>query len=52
MACITVTITIKRSWWVTPYIYGVYLLSALTGMEPDYEKVAATVVRGFKPVFK
>lgn len=52
MAQMNLTITIKRSWWVMPYLYGVQLFSELTGMEPDYDKVAATALRGLKPVFK
>lgn len=50
MACMTLTITIKRAWWVMPYIYGVHLLSELTGMEPDYDRVAETALRGFRLV--
>ncbi|KWV72160.1 hypothetical protein [Pseudomonas fluorescens] len=52
MANITQIITIKRAWWVMPFIYCVRLFSGLTGMEVDYDKLAATVVRGLKPVFK
>ena len=52
MACMTLTITIKRAWWVTPYLYGVQWFSELTGMEPDYDKVAATALRGLKLVAK
>ncbi|WP_154232532.1 hypothetical protein [Pseudomonas syringae] len=52
MASVTLTITIRRAWWVMPYIYGVQLFSELTGMDPDYDKVAATALRGLKPVFK
>jgi len=52
MANISQTITIKRAWWVMPYIYGVQLFSELTGLDPDYDKVAATIARGFTVVIK
>jgi hypothetical protein len=52
MAQMNMTITIKRSWWVMPYLYGVHLFSELTGMTPDYDKVVATVMRGLTLVIK
>ena len=52
MAQTNMTITIKRSWWVLPYLYGVQLFSELTGMTPDYDKVVATVMRGLTLVIK
>ncbi|MBS5840654.1 MAG: hypothetical protein KID05_16005 [Pseudomonas sp.] len=48
MANISLIITIKRAWWVMPYIYGVQLFSELTGLDPDYDKVAATIARGLE----
>lgn len=48
MASINVTLSVKRAWWVMPYIFGVQLFSELTGMQPDMGKVSATVRRGFK----
>lgn len=50
MAQITMSLTIKRAWWVMPYVYGVRLFSEITGMDPDLEKVHATVLRGFTVV--
>ena len=52
MANISLIITIKRAGWVMPYIYGVQLFSDLTGLDPDYDKVAATIARGFTVVIK
>lgn len=52
MAATNITLSIKRAWWVMPYIYGVQLFSELTCMEPDYDKVAATIARGFTVVIK
>lgn len=46
MAKTTMTLTVRRAWWVLPYLYGVQLFSEATGMELDYEKVAATCLRG------
>lgn len=48
MATCTSTISIKRSWWVIPYLRACMLFAWLTGMEPDGEKIAATVMRGMK----
>lgn len=48
MSRMTLAITIKRAWWVMPYLYGVQWFSELTGMEPDYKRVAATVLRGIR----
>jgi len=48
MAATNITLSIKRAWWVMPYIYGVQLFSELTCMEPDYDKVAATIARGLE----
>ena len=52
MATTTATISVKRAWWVMPYLYGVQLFVETTGMEPDMDKVGATVMRGFKVVIK
>jgi hypothetical protein len=48
MATINLTIKIKRAWWLRPYLYGVLIFSYMTGMQPDFEKVARTAARGFK----
>lgn len=45
---ITITIKIKIAWWVRWYIAGVSLRALLTGLEPDFEKVARTVRRGLR----
>ncbi len=52
MARMNMHLSIKRSWWVMPYVHGVRLFSELTGMEPDMERVSATVMRGFKVAIK
>lgn len=43
---------IKLSCWVKPYLYACMLFAWLTGMEPDGEKIAATVARGMKVKFE
>ena len=52
MAATNITLSIKRAWWVMPYIYGVQLFSELTCLNPDYDKVATTIARGFTVVIK
>lgn len=41
-----ITLRIRVRWWVRPYLAGVALTSCLTGLEPDWKKVAARVRRG------
>lgn len=48
MATTNITLSIESAWWVMPYIYGVQLFSELTGLDPDYDKVAATIARGLE----
>lgn len=52
MAVCTLTVSLKCSWWVTPYLRACMLFAWLSGMEPDGEKIAATVMRGMKCEFK
>nr|WP_288358222.1 hypothetical protein [uncultured Pseudomonas sp.] len=42
----TVTFTIHMAWWVKPYLCGVLLMSRLTGLQPDPDRVGAWVQRG------
>lgn len=46
MAITTVTMSIKFAWWVKPYLCGVLLMSRLTGLQPDPDRVGAWVKRG------
>lgn len=48
MAICTMTVSVKRAWWVIPYLRACMLFAWLTGMEPDGEKIASTVSRGMK----
>lgn len=42
----TVTFIIRMAWWVKPYLCGVLLMSRLTGLQPDPDRVGAWVQRG------
>lgn len=50
MARCTITITVKVAWWVRPYIQSVALFAAMTGLQPDLEKVTRTAMLGIRPV--
>ncbi|WP_440466887.1 hypothetical protein ACKI1H_27050 [Pseudomonas sp. YH-1] len=52
MAVCSLTVSIKRSWWVIAYLRACMLFAWLTGMEPDGEKIASTVTRGMKIAFE
>ncbi len=43
-----ITIKVSFAWWFRWYISGVALCSMLTGLEPDIEKIKATVMKGIK----
>lgn len=43
---VSCAISIHVSWWVRWYIEGVSLMSAMTGLPPDMDKVTRTVMRG------
>lgn len=48
MAVSQLTVTIRFAWWARTYFNACMLFAWLTGMEPDNEKIAATVSRGMK----
>lgn len=52
MATTTMTLTLKRAWWVMPYLYSVMWFSEVTGLEPDLDKVSAAALRGYSLVIK
>lgn len=43
--CSALTVELKARWWVIPYLNSVVLVSQLTGLEPDIEKVVGLIVR-------
>lgn len=48
MAIANLTMRISYAWWVMPYLRAVATFAWLTGMEPDYVKLAETVMRHAK----
>jgi hypothetical protein len=48
MATIDLTLTIKRAWWVKPYLYVVLIFSHLTCIQPDAERVIRIALRGYR----
>lgn len=48
MASMTLTACITYQWWVKPYLNACVMFAWLTGMEPDFEKIANTVFKGIK----
>lgn len=40
MPIVKLKVTVKRRWWVTPYIWTLSALCVLMGTEPDCEKAA------------
>lgn len=45
---IKISIGTHFAWWVKPYIYGRALLSRLTGIEPDFDKMTDFCMKGVK----
>jgi hypothetical protein len=43
---VTYRLSVRFAWWVMPYVQSVALFAHLTGLEPDYARVARTVARG------
>lgn len=48
MARLPTTFCITYQWWVKPYLNACILFAWLSGMEPDYDKVAAMISKGIK----
>ena len=44
----TITLKVRVSWWVKPYIRAIGLLCAITGLQPDADKISQTVMRGMR----
>ena len=41
-------VSIKLAWWLRAYLHGVQLISSLTGLNPDPDKIAYWVECGVK----
>ena len=42
----TIQIQVRRRWWLGMYLAGVVLFARTTGLEPDWAKVEAAILRG------
>jgi hypothetical protein len=47
MARVEMKITVKRAWWVLPYLYTVVWFSEVTGLLPDLDRLVAFAQRGY-----
>ncbi len=43
-----IVLKLSLAWWVRPYVFGVVTMSMLAGLEPDWDKVTAKVMRAIK----
>lgn len=46
MAKHELTLTVRVAWWLRTYLHCVAFTSKLTGLEPDWQRVAGWVSRG------
>lgn len=52
MANITISGKVTLAWWLKPYFYGLAVTSALTGRDPDWEKVNCMIDRAISIKFE
>ncbi|MCI3945533.1 putative membrane protein [Pseudomonas syringae] len=52
MAKINLVVSVKVCWWLRAYLYGVALMSDLTGLKPDPDKVGIWLKRGVRVICK
>lgn len=45
---VSVTISVKVSWWVPIYLRGLSIFCQITGVEPDMSRVSRVIERGVK----
>jgi len=48
----TIGVKICVSWWVRPYLKEIGLFIAITGQQPDIDKINKTVLRGVRVEIK
>jgi hypothetical protein len=46
MGNVNLVVTIKLAWWLRLYIYGIATMAAITGAEPNWDRVKYWVARG------
>jgi len=44
-------VKVKMAWWFKPYLYGIATMAAITGAEPDWDRVNYWVKRAMKLKF-
>jgi hypothetical protein len=42
----SITLHVSIAWWLRFYLSGVAIVAQLTGLEPDWQRVEAAVLRG------
>lgn len=52
MAQASIKLVVKVSWWVLPYVQSVALFARMTGLQPDFDKVVRTALRGIRVIAK
>lgn len=48
MATCTMAFKVTVAWWLKPYFYGLATMSALSGMEPNYERAKYWINKAVK----
>ncbi|WP_440062615.1 hypothetical protein ACTACQ_05290 [Pseudomonas syringae] len=48
MAKINLIVSVKICWWLRAYLCGVALMSDITGLDPDMDKVGRWLKRGVR----
>lgn len=48
MATCRLALKVSFAWWLKPYFYGLAIMSAITGLEPDYERAKYWINRAMK----
>ncbi len=48
MATVGLALKVSLAWWIKPYFYCLATMSALTGMEPSYERVSYWIGKAIK----
>ena len=45
----TFTIIVKQAWWLAPYFYCLAAFCAITGCQPDEDKLKRIIDKALKP---
>lgn len=52
MAMVQAEISVRVAWWCKPYLWLLKVRHAVTGREPDFDKVESVLMRGIKPMIE